>query len=91
MPPPKEGDQSILVRLDPGFLYGSYVLLKVEDFFPKPGRYSLRVAYKSWLHKDAVIPQFRDLPALWAETPEIISEPVWIDITAPVNKTKGKT
>src|SRR5712691_3717879 len=52
MPPPKEGDTSILVRLDQGFFYGTSVNLLVRDFFPKPGRYSVRVIYKSWLRKE---------------------------------------
>lgn len=82
MPPPKEGDTSIFIRLEPGFLYGSYVRLQVKAFFPKPGRYSLRGSYKSWLFKDTVVPQFRDLPALWKDSPEIISEPVWIEVTS---------
>jgi len=81
IPPPKEGDTSILVRLDQGFFYGTSVNLLVKDFFPKPGRYSVRVIYKSWLRKEFVAPQLRDLPALWADTPEIASEPVWIDVT----------
>jgi hypothetical protein len=81
MPPPKEGDASILIPLDEGFLYGTSVNLLVKDFFPKPGRYSIRVIYKSWLRKEFVAPQLRDLPAVWADTPEIVSEPVWIDVT----------
>ena len=82
MPPPKEGDTSIFIRLEPGFLYGSYVQLEVKDFFPKPGRYSLRASYKSWLFKDTVAPELRNLPALWKDSPEIISEPVWITVTS---------
>jgi hypothetical protein len=80
MPPPKEGDTSILIRLDEGFFYGTSVNLLVKDFFPKPGRYSIRVIYKSWLRKEFVAPQLRDLPAIWADTPEIASAPVWIDV-----------
>jgi len=80
MPPPKEGDTSILIPLDEGFLYGTSVSLLVKDFFPKPGRYSIRVIYKSWLRKEFVAPQLRDLPALWAESPEIASQPVWVEI-----------
>jgi hypothetical protein len=81
MPPPKEGDTSILVRLDEGYFYGTSVSLLVRDFFPKSGRYSIRVIYKSWLRKEFVAPQLRDLPAVWADTPQIASEPVWIDVT----------
>jgi len=81
MPPPKKGDTSILIPLDEGFLYGTSVNLLTKDFFPKPGRYSIRVIYKSWLRKEFVAPQLRDLPALWADTPEIASEPVWIEVT----------
>jgi len=86
MPPPKEGDTSILIRLEPGFFYGTYVYLKVKDFFPKPGRYSIRVTYKSWLRRESVASQFRNLPALWADTPEINSEPVWIEVNAKANR-----
>jgi hypothetical protein len=82
MPPPKEGDTSIFIRLEPGFLYGSYVRLKVKAFFPKPGRYSLRASYKSWLFKESVVPELRELPALWKDSPEIVSEPVWIEVTS---------
>jgi len=39
---------SILIRLDEGFFYGTSVNLLVKDFFSKPGRYSIRVMYKSW-------------------------------------------
>jgi hypothetical protein len=80
MPPPKEGDTSILVRLDSGFFYGTWLDLPVKESFPRPGRYSLRVIYKSWLRKEFVAPQLRDLPALWAESPEIASQPVWVEI-----------
>jgi len=44
-------------------------------------RYSIRVIYKSWLCEEFVASQLRDLPALWADTPEIVSELVWIDVT----------
>jgi hypothetical protein len=92
MPPPKEGDTSILVRLDSGFFYGTWLDLPVKDSFPKPGRYSLRVIYKSWLRKDFVAPQLRDLPALWADSPEIASQPVWVEIqqnsASVINKPK---
>jgi hypothetical protein len=80
MPPPKEGDTSILVRLDSGFFYGTWLDLPVKESFPRPGRYSLRVIYKSWLRKEFVAPQLRDLPALWAESPEIASQPVWVEM-----------
>ena len=81
MPPPKEGDTSILVRLDEGFFYGTSVNLLVKDLFPRPGRYSIRVIYKSWLRREFVAPQLRDLPALWADTPQIPSAPIWIEVT----------
>ena len=81
MPPPKEGDASVLIRLDQGFFYGTGLDLPVKDHFPKAGKYSIRVIYKSWLRKEFVALQLRDLPALWADTPQIASEPVWIDVT----------
>lgn len=80
MPPPKEGDTTILVRLDSGFFYGTWLDLPAKDSFPKPGRYSIRVVYKSWLRREFVAPQLRDLPALWADSPEIASQRVWVEI-----------
>jgi hypothetical protein len=80
MPPPKEGDLSILIRLDSGFFYGTWLNFTVKDRFPKPGRYSIRVTYKSWLPKEMVARQLRDLPALWSDTPPITSAPVWVNV-----------
>jgi hypothetical protein len=82
MPPPKEGDTSFLIRLEPGYLYGTYVFLKSQDFFPKSGKYALRVAYGSSLLKETVAPEFRNLPVLWAHSPIIESKPIWITVTA---------
>jgi len=81
MPPPLSEDASILVRLDAGFFYGRSYYLVARDFFPKPGRYSIRFLYQSRLPKEFVAPQLRDLPALWADTPAIPSDPVWIEVT----------
>jgi hypothetical protein len=80
MPPPKKGDASILVRLDSGFFYGTWLDLPAKDSFPGPGRYSIRVIYKSWLRKEFVAPQLRQLPALWANSPVILSQPIWVEI-----------
>jgi len=80
-PPPRENDNSILIRLEDGFFYGRWVNLKVSDIFKKPGTYSIRVSYKSWLHKDSVSPQLQDLPALWSDTPTMSSKPIRIEIT----------
>jgi hypothetical protein len=83
MPPPinKQGEDSILIRLDRGRFYGTWVNLLVKDFFPKTGRYSIRVIYKSWLRKEWFAPELRNLPAVWADEPEIASAPVWIEVT----------
>jgi hypothetical protein len=81
MPPPKEEDMSVLIRLDSGFLYGTSERLQVKDFFSKPGDYSIRVIYKSWLRKELVASQLRNLPALWADTREIVSKPVRIHVS----------
>lgn len=90
MPPPKEGDTSILVRLDSGFFYGTWLDLPVKASFPKPGRYSLRVIYKSWLRKEFVAPQLRDLPALWADSPAMTSERAWVEIQQNSATSKPK-
>ncbi len=81
MPPPVQGDTSILIPLESGFLYGTSVNLSVKGFFPKPGRYSLRVIYHSMLPKELVAPELRQLPALWFGTPSIPSRQVWIEVT----------
>lgn len=80
MPPPKAGDTRILVQLDSGFFYGTWLNLPIKDSFPRPGRYAIRVIYKSWLRKEFVAPQLRALPVLWADTPAIVSQPVWIEV-----------
>jgi len=81
MPPPVQGDTSILIPLESGFLYGTSVNLSVKGFFPKPGRYSLRVIYHSMLPKELVAPELRELPALWFGAPSIPSKQVWIEVT----------
>ena len=88
MPQPKEGDTSVFIRLEPGFLYGSYMQLEVRPFFPKPGRYSLRALYKSWLFKDTIAPQLRNLPALWKDSSYLISKPVWIEVISTTKKMR---
>lgn len=81
MPPPNDRDTTLLIRLDEGFFYGTELDLPVKETFSKPGRYSIRIIYKSWLRREFVAPQLRGLPAIWADAPAIASEPVWIDIT----------
>jgi hypothetical protein len=81
MPPPPQGDTSILIPLESGFLYGTSVNLSVKIFFPKPGRYSLRVIYNSMLPKELVAPELRELPAVWFGAPLIPSKQVWIEVT----------
>jgi hypothetical protein len=78
MLPPSESDSYILVPLEEGFFYGTSVNLRASEIFGKPGRYSLRVVYKSWLRKESVAPELRNLPAVWADAPEIVSD--WISI-----------
>jgi hypothetical protein len=80
-PPPRDGDASILIRLDEQCFYGTWVKVPVKDRFLKPGRYSIQVEYKSWLQRDQVPPQLRDLPAIWEDAPSISSMPVWVEIT----------
>ena len=81
MPAPRPEDTSILIPLNRGFLYGTSLRLLVKGFFPKPGRYSIRVIYQSMISKKLVAPQLRKLPALWLDTPSIPSELVWIEVT----------
>lgn len=80
MPAPRPEDTSILFPLNRGFLYGTSLRLLVKGFFPKPGRYSIRVIYQSMISKESVAPQLRNLPALWSDTPSIASEPIRIEV-----------
>jgi len=80
MPAPRSDDTSILIPLNRGFLYGTSLRLPVKGFFPKPGRYAIRVVYQSMISKELVAPQLRNLPALWSNTPSIPSDPVWISV-----------
>jgi hypothetical protein len=38
--------------------------------------------------KELVVPQFHDLPALWHDSPIIISEPVWITVTSTAHRVR---
>lgn len=81
MPPPKEGDTSILIPLGAGFSYGTWVELPVREHFHSFGRYSIQVTYQSRLPKYLVAPSLRGLPALWDDTPEIHSDLLSISVT----------
>jgi hypothetical protein len=81
MPPPKEGDTSILIRLDPGFSYGTWMDLPVRKHFYAVGKYSIQVVYQSRLPKESVHPSLRGLPALWADAAQIHSALIWITVT----------
>jgi hypothetical protein len=80
-PPPKDGDVSILIRLDEECFYGMWVKVPVKGRFLKPGKYSIQVEYKSWLERDQVPPQLQDLPAIWKGSPSVPSMSVWVEIT----------
>lgn len=80
-PPPKEGDTSFLLPLDSGHSYGSWFALSVKDFFHNPGKYSIRITYHNWLPKEFIPRKFRGQPVLGADTPSIVSEPLWIEVT----------
>jgi hypothetical protein len=71
---------SVIAWLPASFMVLTGLDLPVKESFPKPGRYSLRVIYKSWLRKEFIAPQLRDLPTVWADTPGIVSEPLRIEI-----------
>jgi len=80
MPPSLEGDTTILNRIDPAFFYGRRRKLHITDYFKGPGTYTIRVRYKSWLRKEEVETQLRNLPAIWADAPPIDSDSVSIVI-----------
>jgi hypothetical protein len=80
LPPPQENDSSVLVRLDEGRFYGTWVNLPTKQLFHSPGRYSIRVVYKSWLRKEYLESHLRSLPGIWSDDPPIVSEPIWIEI-----------
>jgi hypothetical protein len=80
MPPPAEGDTTILNRLDQAFFYGRWRKLPIKDHFRGPGAYTIRVRYKSWLRKEEVEAQLRHLPAIWADSPSIDSDTISVVI-----------
>lgn len=80
MPPPPKDDPWPLVRVDEGRLYGAWVSLPVEKLFRSPGKYSIRVVYKSWLRKEYLESRLRDLSAIWWDDPPAVSDPIWIEV-----------
>lgn len=82
MPPPMKDDPLPLVRLEEWQFLGTTRLLHITKDFPlKPGKYSIRVKYKSWLYREDFESRFRDLNVMWRDDPAIVSEPVWIEVT----------
>lgn len=81
MPPTQPGDSSILVPLEEGFFYGTSITLKASAVFRRPGIYSIRVVYKSWLRRELVAPELRSLPAVWDDSPEIVSDWITVNIS----------
>jgi hypothetical protein len=80
MPPAPEGDTTILNRLDQAFFYGTRRKLPINEHFRGPGTYKIRVRYKSWLRKEEVETQLRNLPAIWGDSPAIDSDPISVVI-----------
>lgn len=80
MPPPQPEDITLLVRLERGCFYGTHLELPVKETFPEPGRYSIIVGYKSWLRREHVGAQLRDVAAVWADAPEVVSNTVMIEV-----------
>jgi hypothetical protein len=81
MPPPPEGDTSVLNKVDEGFFYGTWRTLPAIDYFRTPGTYTVRVTYKSWLRKEEIEPHLRTLPAIWADDPAIHSNSISVVIS----------
>ena len=67
VPPPPRKDG--LIRLDDGFFYGMWVDLRLKEWSLKPGRYSIRAVYKSYLETSEVPPRLQDLPPIWETQP----------------------
>lgn len=80
-PPPKKGDDSVLLPLEAGYSYGTWMELLTKDFFRDPGKYSIRMTYHNWLPEDFIPRRLHGQPVLGADTPPIVSEPLWIEIT----------
>gem|GEM_PF-1780183 len=80
-PPLKKGDTSFLIPLETGYSYGTSMELSVRDLFRKPGKYSIRVTYHNWLPRDFIPHQLRGKAVLARDTPALVSEPLWIEVT----------
>lgn len=70
-PPPKPGDVYEFVRLDAGNFYGIRTRFKVSDLIPKPGNYTLTVAFHRTLRADFVKQELPD--------DQIAKEKLWSD------------
>jgi hypothetical protein len=70
-PPPMPGNVYEFVRLDAGNFYGTSARFKVSDLIPKPGNYTLTVAFHRTLQSDWVKKYLPDDP--------IAKEKLWSD------------
>lgn len=80
MPPPKEKDMSTLIRLEPGFFYGTRLVFPVEKWIRRAGRYSIRAEYTSHLRPDHFSAEIQKLAVVWADAGLIESAPRWIEV-----------
>lgn len=80
LPPPPEGDKSILSKIGPNMFIGKRRTLEVKELVRRRGKYSIQVEYASPLVRQVVDPALQALPALWSDTPHIWSEKVILDI-----------
>jgi hypothetical protein len=79
-PPPPPDDPTILVLLEEGRFYGVRRRIRVDNFMPSPGRYTLRVEYWSPIPRAFVDPKLRNLTVLWHEDPSLYSNKLDLEV-----------
>jgi len=77
-PPPPMKDA--LIRLDENRFYGMWVDLNLKEFSLKPGQYSIRASYRSYLERGDAPPRLEDLSPVWRTQP-IPSAPISIRVS----------
>jgi hypothetical protein len=81
LPPPRLDDPRIFVRLIEDNFFGTRRVLPLKDVIRHPGKYTLRVEYKSPLSCAIVDPTLQKLPALWHENASVFSNTVSFEVT----------
>ena len=74
LPPPPISKKELLVRIEPGYFYGTHLYVALSHYSLKPGVYFLQASYRSnWSKQDGF-----GLPLVTSDDGEFLSEKVRI-------------